>query len=144
MRSAPPSTRKPRWSEEQFAAWLRSHGLEPDVPRGTREPAYSKYNNKIVVVDGAVFHSKGEYARYVHLRLQAKAGLITGLQRQVRKEIAVNGVHICYIVLDFVYWEDGAEVWEDFKGAVTEVFRLKSKLAYAVYGKEIRISKANG
>lgn len=131
-----------RWSEEQFAAWLKTQGLEPAKrpQKGPEKPA--KYHNTKVVVDGETFDSKGEYARYIELRIMAQAGLISMLRHHVRIPIVINDITVCAYIADFVYWEKGEEVVEDYKGVMTEIFALKRKLLRAVQGKEIRITKA--
>lgn len=126
-----------RVSEDEFRAFLQRLGGAPKVTTPPRTVGKSKYGNQYVYDGNDVFHSKGEYARYKELQLQVQAGLITDLRRQVRLPIVVNGVKICDYVADFVYWEKGVEIVEDFKGARTEVYSLKKKLLAATSGKEI-------
>lgn len=85
-----------------------------------------KYNNKIVKINGQSFDSEGEYTRYKELEILERVGLIKDLKRQVRIKI-INKPDV-YYVADFVYKEDGKLIVEDFKGYVTEVFKLKSKI----------------
>ena len=106
-------------------------------------PKETKYHNRKVVVDGKTFDSKGEYARYCELQLQEKAGLISDLRDHVTIPIVINDIPVCKYVADFVYWERGKEVVEDYKGVVTRIFALKKNLLYAVHGKEIRVTKKN-
>lgn len=107
---------------------------------------YSKYRNKPLVVDGERFDSKGEYARWSDLQFMEKTGDIRDLRRQVRKRLEVDGQKVCDIVIDFAYTQmshDGPEeVYEDFKSpaTITPIFRLKSKMFKAQYGKEINVS----
>jgi len=95
----------------------------------------SKYHNH--PVDG--FDSISERNRWTELCLLERAGKITNLRRQVRFPLVVNGKRVCDYIADFVYVENGTEVVEDVKGFATAVFKLKSKLFTAVYGKEINI-----
>ena len=44
----------------------------------------SKYGAKKVTVDGITFDSKKEANRWCELRLMERAGVITGLERQVK------------------------------------------------------------
>ena len=48
---------------------------------------YGKYGNRKVTVDGVVFDSKREAARYKELKLLQEAGEIKGLQMQVPFEL---------------------------------------------------------
>ena len=102
------------------------------LPKATRTK--NKYGNTRTEIDGHTFDSKGEANRWAELRMLEKAGVLTGLQRQVRFELLPPFVHdgkkeqgIGYIA-DFTYTQGGKLVIEDFKGARTEVFKLKRKL----------------
>lgn len=108
----------------------------------------SKYNNvktfgpdvsdpsKLVKYDSKL---EAERAQQL-LDLQAH-GLIKDLLRQVKCDIKINNVHICYYVADFVYRTiDNRHVVEDCKSEYTRrmrVYRLKKKLMQAVHGVEI-------
>lgn len=83
--------------------------------------------------------------RYFHLRQMERAGLISGLRRQVVYVLA-PGVVIqgrkrpaLRYVADFVYREHGAaaDTVEDVKGKITEGYRIKRHLM-AVKGIEIK------
>ena len=94
-------------------------------------------------VDGVVFDSKTEAARWQQLRLLERAGEVSGLERQVKFAIAVNGQHICNYTADFAYVEAGARVVEDSKGqgsAAQRDFKLVCKLMRAVHGIDVRIT----
>jgi hypothetical protein len=95
----------------------------------------NKYGNKKVISDGITFDSKAEHRRYQQLKLLQQAGQISQLRvhpkfelipaftdGQGRRHRAVN------YYADFAYYEAGAEVVEDVKGARTGVFKLKHKL----------------
>lgn len=87
------------------------------------------------------FDSRKEAARWAELVALESAGAISGLRRQVRIPIRVNGVRVCVYVADAVYCEGGRRVIEDTKSEVTRrlpVYRLKRKLLAAIYGIEIR------
>lgn len=87
------------------------------------------------------FDSRKEAARWAELCELAALGVISGLRRQVRIPIIVNGVRVCYYVADAVYVERGRWVVEDTKSPITRrlpVYRLKRKLLAALYGIEIR------
>ena len=96
----------------------------------------NKFNAKKTTVDGIVFDSKREAARYVELRDLERAGKIRGLRRQVRFELLpafnVDGKHYrpTTYIADFTYIDakTGKEIVEDVKGVKTPIYRMKSKL----------------
>lgn len=104
----------------------------------------SKYGN--TKTNG--YASKREAKRAADLRALEHRGLIRNLREQVKYLLIpaakdAEGKTIeraCSIVLDFVYEE--APTWnpvhEDCKGFRTEVYRIKRKLFYFVYGYCIR------
>lgn len=99
----------------------------------------SKYRNKKTEVDGIIFDSKKEAARYQELSLLQQAGEIRGLILQPKFDITVQHTKVCTYKADFEYVDnDGALVVEDAKGIKTPVYRLKKKLMRAVYGIEIK------
>lgn len=130
-----------RVTEDEFQSFLRKQGKLTATIVAEPPKKRSKWRNEPLTVDGQYFASKGEYRRHCELVLQEKAGLITDLKRQVVIPLIVNGEPICSYRADWVYFEKGVEVVEDFKGAVTEVYALKKKLVAACYGKEIRETK---
>jgi hypothetical protein len=101
-----------------------------------------KYRATPTEVDGIRFASKGEANRYKDLRLMQDAGAISDLGLQPRFSLVVNGVKVGTYVADFVYREDGQEVYEDFKGMITPVYRMKKKLVLALFGVTIRETRA--
>lgn len=97
----------------------------------------SKYGNCRVEVGGLHFDSKAEGRRWLDLQLLAKAGRITGLERQVRFPLEVDGQRIGCYVADFVYYRGSERVVEDVKGAKTALYKWKAKHFAAQYGHEI-------
>ncbi len=90
----------------------------------------NKYGNKKVEVDGILFDSKKEAARYGELKLLEKAGRIEDLKLQVPFELIPSQPDekgVKYIA-DFVYLEDGRTVVEDTKGFRTKDYIIKRKL----------------
>lgn len=94
----------------------------------------SKYHARKTAVDGIVFDSKKEAARYCELKLLEAAGKIGRLELQPCFELQPGYVHngkkirpIEYRA-DFRYITDGCEVVEDVKGLKTEVYKLKKKM----------------
>lgn len=109
----------------------------------------NKYYAQKVEYDGHVFDSRKEYRRYQELKLMEKAGLIEGLQMQVKYTLIPSqkderGKLIerpCIYVADFVYFdtEQNREVVEDTKGVKTKDYIIKRKLMLSVHG--IRITE---
>ena len=97
----------------------------------------NKYGNKRVVVDGRLFDSKAEAARWQELCLLERAGEITELERQVEYELIPKqkGERAVKYIADFRYIDhDGKTVVEDTKGVKTPVYILKRKLMLQVHG----------
>jgi len=113
-----------------------------DYAKAAKKP--SKFKNQKDERDGITFHSKMEARRYDQLKLMERQGLIVHLVLQPRYPIVVNGVKVCTYVGDFLYLDcdAGEHVVEDVKGAITEGFRIKSKLMLAVHGITVRLVKA--
>jgi predicted nucleic acid-binding protein len=108
----------------------------------------NKFNAKKTEIDGIVFHSRKEAARYSQLKLYEKGGLITDLRLQVSYELipklVINGKTeraIKYIA-DFVYIDTvySTEIVEDVKGMITDVFKLKYRLMKLQHGIDIKIT----
>ena len=104
-----------------------------------------KYRSKKTSVDGLVFDSRREAARWQELKLLERGGSITELERQVSytlippqrigKRVAERAV--TYIA-DFRYRENGETVVEDAKGMRTRDYIIKRKLMLYVHGIRIR------
>ena len=106
----------------------------------------SKYFAVKTEVDGIVFDSKLEAARYKILKKRQDGGEISDLQTQVKFPYAltVEGKEkkICSYIADFKYKREDKWVIEDTKGVITQVFSLKKKLVEALYpGVKITIVK---
>lgn len=104
----------------------------------------SKYHSRKVTIDGVTYDSLKEYHRFCDLKLMQRAGIITGLQRQVKYELIptqrINGKVIERPVnyyADFVYKMDRQLVVEDVKGYKTPEYVIKRKLMLSVYGIQI-------
>jgi hypothetical protein len=100
-----------------------------------------KYKNVKTVVNGINFDSKKEAGYYGILRLKEKAKIIDRFDMQVRYDLVVNGINICFYKADFVTYKDG-QVLDviDVKSEMTKklpVYRLKKKLIKAIYGIDI-------
>lgn len=105
----------------------------------------SKYGNKKCDYHGLKFDSMGEMQRYFVLCDMADRGEIKNLKRQIKFPLSCNGHHICDYIADFVYDLPGGEhVVEDYKGVMTDVFKIKAKLFMINYGFKITISNQKG
>jgi len=101
-----------------------------------------KYHNRKVTVDGMTFDSLKEASRWEELKLLVRAGEIKDLKRQVPIEIVpkTDKFRAVRYVADFTYTltRNGETVWEDVKGMKTDLYKLKKKLIYWIYGIEIK------
>ena len=100
-----------------------------------------RYNNTKIRVDGRLFDSKAEAARWQELQLLERAGEITELERQVEYELIPKqkGERAVKYIADFRYIDhDGKTVVEDTKGVRTPVWIIKRKLMLRVHGIRIR------
>ena len=104
-----------------------------------------KYGNKKTVVDGIVFDSKREAARYGQLRLLEKSGQIDTLTLQPKFTLIPSQRNadgkaerpVVYIA-DFMYRENGEFIVEDSKGFKTPDYVIKRKLLLKEYGITVR------
>ncbi len=94
----------------------------------------NKYRAKAVVIDGIRFDSMKEGKRYSELKLEERAGEISGLEVKPKYRIEINGILICRYIPDFRYIRNGTVVVEDVKGYKTDVYKLKKKMVEAAYG----------
>lgn len=98
----------------------------------------NKYRNKVVNNVLGRFDSVKEFKRYIYLLSLLKRGKIKNLKRQVTFELIpsqrINGKlkeRACTYVADFVYEQDGKQVVEDTKSAITSrhaAYIIKRKL----------------
>lgn len=153
-----PLARKVEGMAKRAAPAVKAPHLTPysKPVRGKGKGSGQKFGNVKCTIDGIEFDSLREGRRYGQLKLMQQAGRIRNLALQVTYPITAHGVLICKYIADFDYEEpvtvDGmaafntteATVWvlvtEDAKGHQTDVFRLKSKLFTANYGRSIRLS----
>lgn len=129
-----------RMTTEEYNALMLKR--KPEVKR-------AKYGNIKTEVDGIIFDSVKEAARYGELKLLVKAEEICDLEVQPRYELKVNGIRLGAYVGDFRYFRyieplvsvrqgyDRVEVVEDVKGVKTPVYRLKKKLMLALHNIDI-------
>ncbi len=117
----------------------------------------SKYRNIKTVVDGHVFDSKREAARWGDLKLLERAGQICNLKRQVPIVLAApvkfegeaRTKPALRLIVDFAYDEitrtaNGMSfsnrVLEDVKGIQTTAFKIKRHLLKALHGMDLRLT----
>lgn len=98
----------------------RQTGISP-----AKETSAPKYNNR-KTADG--FDSEKEARYYGELKLKEKAGLITGISKQVVFQLSV-----CQYIADFVYLNLETKEWVvvDVKSTITKklpTYRLKNKM----------------
>lgn len=141
-----------RWSEDQ----LREHRAKrqgraeakTEAQQHGAAPKRPKYGNRKVTIDGMVFDSKAEGARYCELKRHQEGAIIFGLKCQVPFSLEVNGHLICRYIADFEYLDiEGARIIEDVKGVRTREYSMKAKLMKAIHGitiKEIRKGQKRG
>ncbi|CAB4145819.1 Protein of unknown function DUF1064 [uncultured Caudovirales phage] len=94
--------------------------------RFPRSPAIER------TVDGRVFDSKREAARYSMLRMQERNGLISHLECQPSWRVEIQGKRFCTYSADFSYFRKGVLVIEDVKSSGTAkdpAYRLRKKAA---------------
>lgn len=99
-----------------------------------------KFRNRRVELDGMMFDSMKERARWIKLTRMQQDNEINLLQRQVAFSIDINDFHICKYYADFTYRKNGELVVEDVKSIITRkeaTYRLKKKLLKACLGIEI-------
>ena len=120
----------------------------------------NKYKNEKVEFDGIKFDSKRERDRYMVLKDAERRGVISELKCQPKftlipaqyheeaKQLKtkVKMVKKCDFLAitytgDFQYVKDGKTIVEDVKGSaymITEVFKIKEKMMFAVHGIKIK------
>lgn len=118
-----------------------------------------KYRNKKTTVDGIVFDSRKEAARYRELSMLWRAGVISDLELQKEFELipaqyetfpryGKKGQRLkdgkrCLekpvrYKADFVYKENGSVIVEDTKGVKTKDYIIKRKLMLHIHNIKIK------
>ena len=105
----------------------------------------SKYGAIKTQVDGIVFASKREAARYVELKQLEKSGYISGLKLQPAFEIIPSVIldgkkqRALKYIADFDYVDHlGFRVIEDVKGMKTREYQIKRRLMKVVHDIEVK------
>ena len=124
-----------RLTELEYAEILARRGVKINLPDA---PKANKYSAIKTEVDGIIFDSKKEAARYTELRLLERASKISDLRLQVKYEFIVNGHKISSYRSDFEYNEEGKHIVEDCKGIRHRDYIWRRKLMLALFGIQIR------
>lgn len=114
------------------------------IPKSAIRDAFRKRGNKYGAqgtrVDGIYFRSKKEAKYYGELKLRKMAGEIKDFKVHVMFDLNVGGYHICKVEVDFVIWHNsGRYEYVDTKGAITEIWTLKSRLLKALHGIDVNL-----
>lgn len=93
-----------------------------------------KYGNVSCESDGHRFDSRREKDYYGQLKIEKRAGLILGFERQVQFDLVVNDKKICAHRVDFyVSLPGGQKEVREVKGYETSEWNIKRKLFEALY-----------
>ena len=95
----------------------------------------NKYNSRRTEYHGTSYMSNKEAEYAYQLDMLLAAGEIKSYEKQVKLSLDVNGVHIANYYMDFVVTnnDDSLDAIE-VKGFETDVWKMKWKLAQALYG----------
>lgn len=120
-----------------------SVGIDPEILKQlkVKGSGKAKYGNRRFTADGERWDSRKEYHYWLLMKVTNASGRIQNLRRQVRYDLVVNNVLVCYYKADFVYEEDGKTVVVDVKSMITRklpVYRIKKKLMLALHNIWIR------
>jgi len=101
------------------------------------KPKKSKFGNKFEKAGGKIYDSKKEARYSEQLELRRLAGEIKEIIPQFCLRLDVNGFHVANYYVDFrIVLKNGKEQFHEVKGFSTPEWRIKYKLARAIYGKE--------
>lgn len=94
-----------------------------------------KYHNKSCRCAARHNHDSIFEAQYCDtLHVLMKAGEVQEVRVQVSYPLAVNGVHICNHIVDFlIITKEGKKEVHETKGFATDVWQIKHKLFEALY-----------
>jgi hypothetical protein len=97
-------------------------------------PKRNKYNATKTTYRGFTYDSTKEARYSLYLDSEQYAGRVKDYKRQFKMSLDLNGVHIANYYADFLIEHDnGVKEIVDVKGMITDLFRLKWKLAQALY-----------
>lgn len=102
----------------------------------------SKYGATKQTYNGYNYDSKKEAEYAAQLDWMLKAKEIKSWERQHKLELRVNGILICKYYVDFaVTLNDGTIEYHEVKGYETDVWRIKWKLAQALFNEKFILIK---
>jgi hypothetical protein len=94
----------------------------------------NKYKSKPKEYGGRVYHSGMEADQALWLDVMVKDGRLKEVKPQHKLSFNINGKHITTHIVDFlVTLPDGRQKLVEIKGFPTELWRVKMKLAEALY-----------
>jgi hypothetical protein len=94
----------------------------------------NKFNAETCEYRGRKYDSKGEMEYAIKLDWRKKSGEIAKITPQYPIAIIVSGHQICNYVIDFkIDFTDGHIEYHEYKGCETDLWKLKWKLAKALY-----------
>jgi len=134
-----------RWTEDRLEEYRRKHCISNPLPQGEgAAPKPGKFGNHKVKTDEGTFDSKWEFDCWCKLKMELRAGLISGLRRQVPFELIpaatldTRKLPPVRYVADFVYVRDGKQVVEDAKGMESlPDYKIKRRLMWWIH--QIRV-----
>ena len=107
-----------------------------DYKRIYKKPG-NKYNAKTSTYNGRHYDSKLEAGYAMELDWMVKAKIIKVWTPQFKLDLRINDIHIANYYVDFlVILPDNKIEYHEVKGYETPVWKLKWKMALAIYGKE--------
>ncbi len=99
--------------------------------------AVSKYKNKFQKSGSRIYDSKKEARYSEQLELRRLAGEIKEIHPQYCLRLDIGDNHICKYYVDFmVILKNGNTEYHEVKGFETDVWRIKWRMAMAIFGKE--------
>jgi hypothetical protein len=108
--------------------------LQKAIPKPEKVKRVNKYGAEMTKYNDRTYHSKGEANYAKKLDFRKKIGEIKEIIPQYKIEININGIHICNWFVDFrVEFPNGKIEFHEYKGAETETFKIKHRLAKAMY-----------
>lgn len=94
----------------------------------------NKYGARKREYGGHVYHSTKEANYAAELDLRVKGSDIKCWERQVPIGIAVNGHHVCNVIVDFLLTHnDDSKEFVEVKGFATAIWKLKYQLLKATF-----------
>ena len=104
----------------------------------------NKYNARKIEYNGVKFDSQFELKCWIYLEELVNEGKINNLQRQVKFElIPANSIYraVNYVADFTFYTSDNKYIVADAKGLVLPEFRIKQKIFFDKYKKQIYVFK---